>query len=254
MKKKNIIIVFIITLIVIGIIIGGFFLAKDKLKPTKKETETKNELKQAGSCTKNVIINSGYSSNTIKFDVKDAVPSTTESGKYDYYGQMSLLLDGSYRPIDYTWKLYTRTSSTLTPSESYIGNITVKRNSSYTNYDYLIIKYYPRSEDKGILKPTTVIFKYNSSENLYKLEKAIPFPQWQVLNYNGTNYNSDSGVILSMTNSSITGSSSDRIYYYKLPDDEQYDGLIEYRYIYFHSSGMSDILSTRQKGNLVISN
>ena len=259
MKKKNIIIVFIITLIVIGIIIGGFFLTKDKLKPTKKETETNVELKQAGNFTKEVTINKYSSTYTMNFDVKDAVPSTTESGKYDYYGQMSLWFNGSYRLIDYTWKLYTLSRDKVTPDKSYLGNIIVKRNVYNYSIEHLIIKYTPYSDNSSIigqLKPTTVIFKYNSSKNLYKLEKQIPFPQWQVLNYNGTNYDSDSGVILSMTSTSINGDSDkDSIYYYKLPEITENDGLIEEHKITFTASGISEkvTIDKNQKGNLVIS-
>lgn len=276
MKKKNIIIVFIITIIVIGLLIGGFFLAKNKLKPTKQETEKNAELKQAGSFIRSKYVNGNNTyecyncSYTIKFDVKGAVPSTTESGKYDYYGQMSITMPSIfnyYRPIDYTWKLYTSTSSTETPSSSSAGNIFVYRNNCWSGYDYLIIKYYPKSAAKVELKPTTVIFKYNSNKELYELVEEkyqIPFPQWQVLKYEGetTQYYSDNGVVTKFDTYN-SGASGDYIIYNSLPDDAQYDGLLEKHIITFTSTGIKldnenqndkyKDYPIREKGNLVIS-
>lgn len=240
MKNKKLLkpILFVSVLIMAAILVT---LGVVKLTIGKKTSSRDNSLKLASntlSTKSKAIVDQNDNVYNLTIEIKKAVVSSSSTSYYDYYGD--IYIEGNL--LNYTWNLgrYTSeiTSSSATTLNYFVNDIsiyTIKGSSKETYYLLQVRKYSSTSSYKT--RYTYAIFNAN-----YKFIYQVPFPQWQTLSYNGTNYTADDGVTIG----------SNYIYYYALPTNSTYAGQVEKHKVTFNNSAVSDTVIERKAGKVIV--
>lgn len=240
MKNKKLLkpILFVSVLIMAAILVT---LGVVKLTIGKKTSSRDNSLKLASntlSTKSKTIVDQNDNAYNLTIEIKKAVVSSSSTAYYDYYGQ--IYIEGYL--LNYTWNLgrYTSeiTSSSTTTLNYFVNNISIYtiKGSSNETYYLLQVKTYSNNESYKT-RYTYVIFNAN-----YKFIYQVPFPQWQTLRYNATNYTADNGVTIG----------SNYIYYYALPTNSAYAGKVEKHKVTFNNSSVSDTVIERIAGKIKV--
>lgn len=240
MKSKKIVkpILLVSALIMVAILVT---LGVVKLTIGKKTSSRDNSLKLASntlSTKSKAIVDQNDNVYNLTIEIKKAVVSSSSTSYYDYYGD--IYIEGNL--LNYTWNLGRYTSeitsssaTTLNYSVNDISIYTIKGSSKETYYLLQVRKYSSTSSYKT--RYTYAIFNAN-----YKFIYQVPFPQWQTLSYNGTNFTSDNGVTIG----------SNYIYYYALPTDSTYAGQVEKHKVTFNNSAVTDTVIERKAGTVIV--
>ena len=240
MKSKKIVkpILLVSALIMVAILVT---LGVVKLTIGKKTSSRDNSLKLASntlSTKSKAIVDQNDNVYNLTIEIKKAVVSSSSTSYYDYYGE--IYIEGNL--LNYTWNLgrYISeiTSSTNMTLNHFVNDIsiyTIKGSSKETYYLLQVRKCSSTSSYKT--RYTYAIFNAN-----YKFIYQVPFPQWQTLRYNGTNYTADDGVTIG----------SNYIYYYALPTNSAYAGKVEKHKVTFNNSSVSDTVIERKAGKVIV--
>lgn len=231
-SKKLVKPILLVSAIIMVAILGT--LGVIKLTTSKKTSSKDNSLKLASNTiyTSTLSKTVGGVSYTLLVDVKTSISSNYSSSYYNYYAQISI----NNNLLNYTWLLYDYYNAGYNRISSATINLSVVNGTS-DNKKYYVLQVKPYSYYNSSVNPTYTVF-----DSSYKFVYQIPFPQWQTLSYNGTNYTSSNGVTIG----------TNYIYYYALPTSSTYAGQVEKHKVTFNNSAVTDTVIERKTGTVIV--
>ena len=239
MKSKKIVkpILLVSAIIMVAILVT---LGVVKLTIGKKTSSKDNSLKLASNTiyTGTLTPTVGGVTYSLLVDVKSKISNNYVSSYYNYYAEISI----NNNLLNYTWLLYDyfHSSSSSNVNKISSAKITLKVVTGISDgKNYYVLKVAPYSYyySNSNLQPTYTVFDSN-----YKFVYQVPFPQWQTLSYNGTNYTASNGVTIG----------GNFIIYYALPTSSTYAGQVEKHRVNFNNNTVTDTVLERKPGTVVV--